>query len=153
MLDRTIENPGEDFHVAMRMHSETLTGRDDVFIQNAQRAELHMLRVVILIERKCEMRVEPRKLVAPALFTGSNLNHVGSPSCLVPCSVLYRRSGPASGRSGVTFPVHRLRGGSFPGPLRPHVRGKPAQSAARLSASGKSSPSGDHPSAARAEPS
>src|SRR5271156_2678836 len=80
VFQRSIQNPRQNFHVAMRMHPEPLSRRDDILIQHTQRPELHMFRIVILIERKCESAVQPRELVVAALITGSHLNHVFSPS-------------------------------------------------------------------------
>ena len=54
MLNRPIQNPRQDFHVAMRMHPESLTRRHHILIQYAQRTELHELRIVVLVKRKCE---------------------------------------------------------------------------------------------------
>src|ERR1700691_2463156 len=81
MLEGALENPRENFHIAMRMHAETLAGRDDILIEDAKRSKLDMGWIVVLVERKCESRIEPRNLVVPALFTGANLNHGLPPYC------------------------------------------------------------------------
>ena len=79
MLQRAVDDPGEDLHVFVGVHAEAFAGRDDVFVQDAQRAKLNVLRVEILVERKSEMRIEPVHLVAAALVTWSDLNHGVAP--------------------------------------------------------------------------
>jgi hypothetical protein len=76
MLKGAIEHPGEDFHVAMGVHAETLTRGDDVFIDDAKMTEAHVLGVVILVERKSEMGIEPAVMVVAAFVAGPNGNHV-----------------------------------------------------------------------------
>src|SRR5690348_5172048 len=50
MFQRAFENPGENLHVAVRMHRKTLGRLDHVLIDNAQRTELHMLGIVVTVE-------------------------------------------------------------------------------------------------------
>src|ERR1700722_2432132 len=80
VLQRSIQNPRQNFHIFVRMHSKSFSRRNYILVQYTQRSELDMLRIVILVERKCELRIQPRKLVLPAFFTSSNLYHVLSPS-------------------------------------------------------------------------
>src|ERR1700728_2472548 len=75
MLERAFQNPGEDFHVAVRMRGETTAGRHDVLIDHPQRTKLRVVRVVVLVERECEARIEPRNLVVAALFRWTNFDH------------------------------------------------------------------------------
>src|SRR5487761_59154 len=77
MLKRAFEHPCQDFHVAMRMHAEALAGRDDVFIDDAKLAKAHVIRVVVLVERKAEMGVEPADFVVPTLVAGPDSDHFG----------------------------------------------------------------------------
>ena len=42
----TFEHVADDFHVLVAVRPETRTGRDPVFIDHAQGAEAHVLRVV-----------------------------------------------------------------------------------------------------------
>src|ERR1700691_4539629 len=112
VFQRSVQNPRQDFHVAMRMHAKPLSGRDDILMQHPQGAELHVLRVVILIERKCESGIQPRQLVVAALVTRSDLNHVFSPSWLL-LNWLSRRF-PIFGIAGADPLVPSVLIGSFP---------------------------------------
>src|SRR5205807_8812717 len=66
MLQRAGQNVSDDFHVAMRVRGETLCGRDSIFVDHAQRAEMHMRRIEILIEREGVISVEPSKIEVAA---------------------------------------------------------------------------------------
>jgi hypothetical protein len=48
VLQRAFEHVAEDLHVAMRMRAETLAGRNAVIVDDTQRAETHVRRVVII---------------------------------------------------------------------------------------------------------
>src|SRR5580700_2384320 len=123
VLQRSIQYPGQDFHITVRMHSKTLSWRHNILIQHAQGTKLDMLRIVILVKRKCESRIQPREFVLSSFFTGSNLYHFPSPSFFFlncrarfPNSLL--RRAPACGTSGVTLPVRLPLNDSF---LSPHL--------------------------------
>src|ERR1700728_2649495 len=75
MLERAFQNPGEDFHVAVRMRGETAAGRHDVLIDDAQRTKLRVIGVVVLVERERKARIEPRDFVVAALLGWTNFNH------------------------------------------------------------------------------
>src|ERR1700693_1893938 len=126
VLQRSIEYPGQDFHVPVRMHSKSFSRRPNIFIQHAQGSELDMLRIVILVERKRESRIQPGELVASSFFTRSNLYHFPSPSFFFlngrdrfPNSL--PRRAPACGKVGVTLPVLSPSGYSFLSRLLSHV--------------------------------
>src|SRR5207237_10296037 len=68
MLQRARENVSDDFHVAMRVRGKTLCGRDAIFIDDPQRAEVHVRRIEILIERESVISVEPTKIKVAAFF-------------------------------------------------------------------------------------
>src|ERR1700683_2110934 len=124
VFQRSVQNPRQNFRVAMWMHAEPLSGRDDILIQHPQGAELHVLRVVILIERKCESRIQPRQLVVAALATRADLNHVFSPSWLL-LHWLSRRF-PIFGIAGADPLVPSVLIGSFPSKSFSRVLGKRA---------------------------
>src|ERR1700677_1001407 len=124
VFQRSVQNPRQDFHVAMRMHPEPLSRRDDILIQHPQGAELHVLRVVILIERKCESGIQPRQLVVAALVTRSDLNHVFSPSWLL--LHWLSRWFPAFGIAGAGLLARSVLTGSFPSKSFSRVPGKRA---------------------------
>src|ERR1700683_480953 len=123
VLQRSIQYPCQDFHITVRMHSKTFSRRHNILIQHAQGPELYMLRVVVLIERKRESRIQPREFVVPSFFTGSNLYHFLSPSfCFLNCRDRFpnslRRRVPTCGTGGVTLPAHSPLNDSF---LSPHL--------------------------------
>ena len=69
VFERAAQNVSDDFHVAVRMRAKAAAARDDVVIDDAKRAESHVLRVVIIRKRKCEMRIQPA-VVDVAAFPG-----------------------------------------------------------------------------------
>src|SRR5271155_437484 len=75
MLQRSFEHVRDDLHVPMRMRSETLTRFYPVFVDDAERPEPHVARVVVVGERESVTRVEPPVIGASAFFCGSNLQH------------------------------------------------------------------------------
>src|SRR5712692_3648059 len=72
MFQRARQNVGNDFHVAMRVRGKTLTGRDPVFVDDAQTAPVHVRRIVILIERESVIRIEPPMIKVAAIFGFAN---------------------------------------------------------------------------------
>jgi hypothetical protein len=52
MRQLTGQDPAENFHVPMAMGAEARSGGDSVFINDPQRAESHVIRIVITGERK-----------------------------------------------------------------------------------------------------
>src|SRR4029079_7122870 len=73
------QHVADDFHVAVTMRAEALTRRDAVLVDDAQRAELHVLRVEVVGERKGVERLEPAVIGEPALMTFANFLHGKSP--------------------------------------------------------------------------
>ena len=53
VLQRSLENIGDDFHVAMGMRGKTVARQHPVFIDDPQGPESHVLRVVIIREESC----------------------------------------------------------------------------------------------------
>ena len=58
-VERALEHVGDDLHVAVRVGAEALAGRDAVVVDHAQRAEAHVLGVVVVGEREGVVGVEP----------------------------------------------------------------------------------------------
>jgi len=57
----------EDFHVAMPMAAEAGAGRDPVFVDHPQRAEAHLLRIVIIGKGKGMPGIQPAVIRMAAL--------------------------------------------------------------------------------------
>ena len=72
---------GDDFHVAVAMGAKAAAGRDTVFIDHAQRAEAHMLRIVVVGERKAVPGIQPSMVGMTALIGLAYLIHLVAP-CL-----------------------------------------------------------------------
>src|SRR5215217_98030 len=79
MLERAFENVGDDFHVAVPMRRKTAAGSHEVFIDYAQRAKAHVAGIVVLVERKRVISVEPPMIEVPAFFCFSNTDHGYTP--------------------------------------------------------------------------
>jgi hypothetical protein len=69
VLKGALQHVAEDLHIAMRVHGEVAAGGNVVLIDDAQGAEVHVLRVVVLRETEAEARVEPA-VVGPAALAG-----------------------------------------------------------------------------------
>src|SRR5437762_14013761 len=52
VLQRAFQHVTEDFHVAVRMRAKALSGRDAIVVNDAQRAEADMRRVVVVGKRE-----------------------------------------------------------------------------------------------------
>src|SRR4051812_22385981 len=59
----------------MRMHREAIRRRDAVIVDHAQRAESHVLRVVIFAKAEGVIRVEPVPLDVPAVTALADADH------------------------------------------------------------------------------
>ncbi len=69
VLQRAFQHVAEDLHVAVRMRAEALPRRDPVVVDDAQGAEAHVRRIVVVREGEGVMRVEPA-VVGVAAFIG-----------------------------------------------------------------------------------
>ena len=65
MRQRSFQHVGEDFHVAVRVGREPCAGNDAVLVDHPKIAEAHVLRVVVVTERKGVTAVEPVQFVLP----------------------------------------------------------------------------------------
>ena len=75
VLQRAAEDVGYDFHVAMRMRSETLSRHHEIIVDDAQAAEAHPLRVVIIREAESVIRVQPAVFGMPSFVCFSYFHH------------------------------------------------------------------------------
>ena len=75
VLQGAVDNIGEDFHFTMRMERESAGGRHDVVIENAQRAKIHICRVMVMVERKMSMCVKPICFSMVALICADRFDH------------------------------------------------------------------------------
>src|ERR1700722_20668409 len=76
------EHITDDFHVAMAVCPKTLATRDAILVDHPQRAEMHVLRVVIAGERKAVIRIEPAVVSVAPFIGASNFEHVELPVML-----------------------------------------------------------------------
>src|SRR5690606_11536991 len=81
-----------DLHVAVRVLAEALAGRDPVVVDDAERAEAHVVGVVVIREGERVARVEPPVVRVPSLLAASNADRHRS---LLPPS----RKAPAAKRN------------------------------------------------------
>jgi hypothetical protein len=68
MFQSTIENVGNDLHVAVAMLGKSPTGCDKVFIDHAQTTEAHVAWIVILIEGEGVISVQPTVVEVTSLI-------------------------------------------------------------------------------------
>src|SRR5579862_2636637 len=61
VLELAFENVSDDFHVAMRMRRKSIIRRDPVFVDDAQRAKYHPLRIPIVAETESMVSLEPSR--------------------------------------------------------------------------------------------
>ncbi len=76
MLQRAFHHIGDDFHVAMRVHGEAAAAGHAIVVHHAQGAKVYVLGVVVLGERKAEMRIQPTVIGMAAFVALANLDHV-----------------------------------------------------------------------------
>ena len=62
VLQRAVEDIRDNLHVAMAMSVEAAARAHPVFVDHAQRTETHVLRVVIMAERKAVAAVQPTEI-------------------------------------------------------------------------------------------
>jgi hypothetical protein len=77
MFQRTGQNVGDDFHVAMAVPAETRTRGDAVLVDDAQGAPAHFCRIVIIGKGKAVFGTQPAVIGVTALGGRAKLNHCG----------------------------------------------------------------------------
>src|ERR1700687_3677978 len=75
MLERALEDVGDDFHVAVRVHREAAATGHAIVVHDAQGAKLHMLWVIVIGKGKGEMSVQPAVVGVAALVAFANVDH------------------------------------------------------------------------------
>ena len=76
MLERALQHIGDDLHVAVGVRRKSRAGRDAVVVDDAQRAEPHVVGIVIVAEREGVAAVEPVQFGPPAVFGFAMDQHV-----------------------------------------------------------------------------
>ena len=75
MREGAFEDIGNDLHVGMGMGGKAATARDAVIVDDTQRPEAHVVRVVILAERERVAAVEPAEVGLSALIGATQGEH------------------------------------------------------------------------------
>jgi hypothetical protein len=71
VLERTLEHVGDDLHVGVAVRAEALAGLHAVLVDDAQRAETHVPRIVVVGERERVAAIEPAQVGATAVAGAS----------------------------------------------------------------------------------
>ena len=74
MLERAVENPGDDLHVGMRVLSEPTTPANDVVVVHEQEAVMRVLRIMEAAEAERMPRIEPIDLGVEALACAAHVD-------------------------------------------------------------------------------
>ena len=69
VLEGAAEDVGDDLHVPVRVHAEPLARQDEIVVDDAQAAEAHPLRIVVVREAKRVISVQPPVVGVAAFFT------------------------------------------------------------------------------------
>ena len=83
--ERALEHVGDDLHVAVPVRAEAGTRRDPVFVDDAQVAEAHVRRVVVVGERKTVKALEPAMIGVAAFRRFAQGQHGRSPWVIHQC--------------------------------------------------------------------
>ena len=62
VLQSTVQDIGEDLHIAVRMGWEAASRRDLVLVDDAERSEAHVRWVMVVAKRKAVLAIEPAKI-------------------------------------------------------------------------------------------
>lgn len=74
------EDDSDDLHVAMRMQIESFAGSNHVVVHNAQRAEAHAKRVVVVAKAVQMFGVQPADICVAPAFWRKDADHGASVS-------------------------------------------------------------------------
>src|SRR5271156_4926062 len=69
------KDPGQNFHVLVRVFAETGPRCDAILIDDAQGSEAHVFRVVVLSEGECVAALQPAELRLSAVLSPSDDMH------------------------------------------------------------------------------
>jgi len=75
MGETAVEHICQDFHIAMGVCSEAPSRRDSIVIDDAQRTETHMRRIMVAGERKGVVTIDPAQIGMPTLSASANSDH------------------------------------------------------------------------------
>jgi hypothetical protein len=75
MRKAALEHVGQNFHVAVGMRPEAPARLHSVLVDDAQAAEPHLRRVVIVGKGKGVLAVEPAMLGVPPVFGAADVHH------------------------------------------------------------------------------
>ena len=75
MRELAVEHVADDLHVAMPMGAEALPARHAIFVEHAQRPELHVVLVEIIREGEAVVGLEPAVIGMAAICTASDDFH------------------------------------------------------------------------------
>ena len=70
------EHVSDDFHIAVRVSGEAGAGNDAVLVDHSEIAELHVLRIIVVTERKGVTAVEPTKPCVTPSVTAAVIDHM-----------------------------------------------------------------------------
>jgi hypothetical protein len=76
---RSFQHITEDFHIAVGVRAKAPARSDAIFVDDAQAAKSHVLRIMIIGKRKSMTRIEPPMLCVASLLTSANCNHAALP--------------------------------------------------------------------------
>lgn len=77
------DDVGDDFHVAVGVHGEATCGRDDIFVDDAERTEAHVLWIAVVGEAEGVVGVEPAVIEVASVFAASDFDHGVAPQRVV----------------------------------------------------------------------
>src|SRR6185503_19003261 len=123
VAERALEHVADDLHVTVAVRAEARARLHAILVDDAQRTEPHVLRVVVIREGEAVVRVEPAVVGVAALATAPELFHPawrrfpGAPS---PCRASWPARSPARGRCRA---AHRPAGTGSPSRGTPSASG------------------------------
>lgn len=77
MCELAIQDVAEDLRVAVRMCREAIAGRDAVFVQYAQTAEVHELVIEVAGKTECVEGLEPAAVLGVSALAGAAEDDLG----------------------------------------------------------------------------
>src|SRR5437016_5698182 len=75
VLQRSFKDVGDDLHVAVAMHAESLAGLHSIVVDDPQRAKAHLVRVVVIAEREGMVCVEPAVIELASVGSSPDGDH------------------------------------------------------------------------------
>ena len=76
MLQRALQHVADDLHVAMRVFAEAGALGDGVIVYDAQAAEAHPIRVVVIGEGECVVAVQPAVVGVASFICFTYVHHI-----------------------------------------------------------------------------